>query len=271
MDTQARIRYPYIDEALLNSFKETNASKAFRCRYQHCARHYDGFESEEAHREHERCHMPRIMCTETACTYASQLGFKTAAELRRHIESYHQKDNESPLLITYHKIRPSYEQGELGIRTELNQNAVPHTTGTNFGYVDEEMRVQYGFDSHKQLLDFTAEFLSTDHKRKPQRQITNAPPIHPFFESVVSSWTERDPSWLPVEARDEDTASFSIDQTAFKDRNSSGTSMLYTSGPDFPKLRSIHSKDPLDPTMSTETGHGADMYIHPGFVDETAH
>lgn len=130
MDTGARIRYPYIDEALLSTFRETNASNAFCCRFHHCARNFDGFADEDARREHENCHVPRIMCTETSCTYASQLGFKTAAELQRHVKTYHHhRDKSSLSLITFGKRLSADMSRRRKDHLGFQPDAAPRVTG----------------------------------------------------------------------------------------------------------------------------------------------
>lgn len=143
MDTGARIHYPYIDEALLNNFRETNASNTFCCRFKECVRYYDGFENEEALRQHERCHVSRIMCTETACTYASQLGFKTAAELRRHVRKYHQQDNSSVSWTTFSKRPMSTKNQERKILMDLEPTTVPRTMAVESRYLSAQNRLQY--------------------------------------------------------------------------------------------------------------------------------
>lgn len=77
-----------IDVNQLQIFKETYGPSAFTCRYVHCARATDGFETSKKRDEHESAHQRKYRCAHPSCV-SFACGFATKRSLNRHNEKYH--------------------------------------------------------------------------------------------------------------------------------------------------------------------------------------
>jgi hypothetical protein len=80
--------FPWADANQLQLFKETYGPSAFICRYVHCRRSTDGFDTSKKRDEHETAHQRRYRCAYPLCV-SFTTGFATKAALNRHNEKYH--------------------------------------------------------------------------------------------------------------------------------------------------------------------------------------
>ena len=82
-------RFPYIPGLYLARFRAIYAGFAFPCRFARCAQKSTGFSSEQERDVHEHTHMPRFLCHIATCPWASARGFRTAGQLKKHIQTHH--------------------------------------------------------------------------------------------------------------------------------------------------------------------------------------
>jgi len=81
--------FPQISEATLREFREIFGPSAYICRYLHCARATDGFDSMKQREIHEATHQRKFRCAHPSCAYFSS-GFATRGALNKHNERYHE-------------------------------------------------------------------------------------------------------------------------------------------------------------------------------------
>ena len=79
---------PDIDDHQLQKFKETYGASAFVCRYLHCLKAVDGFDSQQQRNAHEATHQRMFRCAHPSCAYFRG-GFATGNALNKHNEKYH--------------------------------------------------------------------------------------------------------------------------------------------------------------------------------------
>jgi hypothetical protein len=105
LEQQASQSFLLIKPATLRFFSETYGKSAFVCRYLHCVRATQGFDSSQQRNNHEATHERKFRCAETSCASFS-LGFATKIALKRHNEKYHAAFNsQGSLLVTIEKAR----------------------------------------------------------------------------------------------------------------------------------------------------------------------
>ncbi|KAF2493309.1 hypothetical protein BU16DRAFT_563472 [Lophium mytilinum] len=79
--------FPGLTPAELTFFKATYGSTAFTCRFPGCVQSTTGFTSDELRLQHERCHTPRLACSDSNCNYG--LTFASLKALQRHVRENH--------------------------------------------------------------------------------------------------------------------------------------------------------------------------------------
>ena len=77
------------DEAL-KDFKRTHHSGKFLCRFRHCPRAFQGFDSSHRREEHEATHKPRFKCTDLFCGLNGWT-FESRVSMKRHTDQYHKE------------------------------------------------------------------------------------------------------------------------------------------------------------------------------------
>lgn len=81
-----------LNEALIAQFQNTFGRTAFHCSFPGCARESVGFPTIDSRDKHELQHLPRLLCTEKSCLYASAIGFHSAKDLKTHTEKHHSRN-----------------------------------------------------------------------------------------------------------------------------------------------------------------------------------
>ncbi len=78
----------WVDPNQLRFFRETFGSSAFICRYTHCSRATEGFDSAKRRDDHEAAHQRKYRCGHISClSYLT--GFSTRSALNQHNDRYH--------------------------------------------------------------------------------------------------------------------------------------------------------------------------------------
>jgi hypothetical protein len=80
--------FPGIDENQLRNFRDTYGASAFVCRYLHCSKSTDGFDSLRQRDAHEASHQRKYRCAHLSCAYF-HTGFATRNALNKHNDKYH--------------------------------------------------------------------------------------------------------------------------------------------------------------------------------------
>ncbi|KAF8859961.1 PLU-1-domain-containing protein [Acephala macrosclerotiorum] len=88
LDPRASEKFPRIHPSQLQSFLGTFGLSAFVCRYIHCSRATQGFDSFKQRANHEATHARNFRCAHLSCVSFST-GFATKAALNRHNQKYH--------------------------------------------------------------------------------------------------------------------------------------------------------------------------------------
>jgi len=88
LDPQAPISFPAISLNTLKVFAEIYGHSAFNCRYQHCSRATEGFQTSKQRDSHEATHRRKLRCQYPSCVDFST-GFTTPSALKRHNKKYH--------------------------------------------------------------------------------------------------------------------------------------------------------------------------------------
>jgi hypothetical protein len=88
LNPQAMLLFPRLDEEKLRLFRETFGPSAFVCRYLHCVRANEGFDTPRKRDLHEAVHQRKFRCSSPSCVNYST-GFATRASMNRHNEKYH--------------------------------------------------------------------------------------------------------------------------------------------------------------------------------------
>ncbi|CZR55635.1 uncharacterized protein PAC_05523 [Phialocephala subalpina] len=76
-----------VSEEELRKFRDTYRDSAFTCRYPHCDRAAEGFDSSQEREKHEAKHRREYRCDAPTCAY-SEMGFATRAQLNRHTRKH---------------------------------------------------------------------------------------------------------------------------------------------------------------------------------------
>jgi hypothetical protein len=72
----------------LRNFRDTYGTSAFVCRYLHCSKATDGFDSLQQRDTHEAKHQRKFRCAHPFCAYFHS-GFTTRSALKKHNQKYH--------------------------------------------------------------------------------------------------------------------------------------------------------------------------------------
>jgi hypothetical protein len=88
--------FPDLTASVLDGFRAMYGPAAYVCRYIHCSRATDGFDSARKRNAHEATHQRKFRCADPKCVYFSR-GFATRAALNKHNDNYHPliKDDKS--------------------------------------------------------------------------------------------------------------------------------------------------------------------------------
>jgi hypothetical protein len=87
--TGSAVKVPsWVDPNQFRFFKEKFGPSAFMCRYTHCSRAAEGFDSMKKRDDHEAAHQRKYRCCHTSCVSYST-GFAMKNALSRHNEKYH--------------------------------------------------------------------------------------------------------------------------------------------------------------------------------------
>jgi hypothetical protein len=81
------VTVPGLTQEQLSTFKTSNRSFAFVCRFSGCTGMLAGFPTDDLRAQHEMTHKPALFCTHSGCKYS--LPFASQQSLRRHMREFH--------------------------------------------------------------------------------------------------------------------------------------------------------------------------------------
>lgn len=81
------VTVPGLTQEQLSTFKTSNRSYAFVCRFPGCTGMLAGFPTDVLRTQHEMTHKPALFCTQSGCKYS--LPFASHRNLRKHIRDFH--------------------------------------------------------------------------------------------------------------------------------------------------------------------------------------
>ena len=111
----SEVRFPNVPGGHIRNFRATYGDTPYPCRLLGCSQRSMGFATENERNQHERIHQPRLFCEDLSCPFASAGGFRTAAQLKKHVRLYHKSDLSIPAFFPRSKplARPEVPNGGL--------------------------------------------------------------------------------------------------------------------------------------------------------------
>ncbi|PSN61329.1 hypothetical protein BS50DRAFT_534675 [Corynespora cassiicola Philippines] len=106
-----------IPQTILQAFRKSYASTAFRCRFPSCPQASTGFASDETRLQHEMVHLHRVKCKIATCQW-SRIGFSSKARLDAHNKKHH---DFQPTLFIPPQVRRLVEGGESSQRNLVEE------------------------------------------------------------------------------------------------------------------------------------------------------
>jgi len=79
---------PNVSSEQIQQFRDTYKHSAHVCRYAHCSRAGDGYDSSKEREKHESKHQRKYHCTVDNCVDSAK-GFATEGLLKKHNDKYH--------------------------------------------------------------------------------------------------------------------------------------------------------------------------------------
>lgn len=124
-----------ISTAALQTFQESYASAAFRCRYPNCNRSSIGFASQELRTQHETVHFQRVYCKVSTCQF-SRIGFARKSALSTHTRTHHAAEGMKLIPSQVRRSRDGGEEGVANGRISSNSYANVSVSSTRMDAVD---------------------------------------------------------------------------------------------------------------------------------------
>ncbi|KAH6703303.1 hypothetical protein BKA61DRAFT_636254 [Leptodontidium sp. MPI-SDFR-AT-0119] len=90
--------FPSLDRRALDNFANIYGPAAYVCRYIHCSKATDGFDSKAKRDAHEAAHQRKFRCDDASCA-SFATGFTTRNALSRHNEKWHRVVTESTFSV----------------------------------------------------------------------------------------------------------------------------------------------------------------------------
>ncbi|KAH6692826.1 hypothetical protein BKA61DRAFT_714437, partial [Leptodontidium sp. MPI-SDFR-AT-0119] len=118
LSSQAIDSFPGLDTRALHNFTQVFGPAAYVCRYIHCSKSTDGFDTLKKRDAHEVAHQRKFRCADPSCA-SFALGFTTRNALRRHNEKWHCVVTEFTKLLQPRK--PSFEEEVLQRTNNMNE------------------------------------------------------------------------------------------------------------------------------------------------------
>ncbi|KAH7409681.1 hypothetical protein BKA64DRAFT_404683 [Cadophora sp. MPI-SDFR-AT-0126] len=138
LDPNAAHNFPDFDSRALQNFTKTYGPAAYICRYLHCSKATDGFDTLKKREAHESAHQRKFRCAEPSCgSFAA--GFTSRNALNRHNEKWHRVVTQfAPLLVLLpgHPLATTNSQAgtpQVGMRSS-KQYPQPEATSAKHSY-----------------------------------------------------------------------------------------------------------------------------------------
>jgi hypothetical protein len=160
------VTVPGLTQEQLSTFKTSNRSYAFVCRFPGCTGMLAGFPTDDLRTQHETTHKPALFCTHSGCKYS--LPFASPQNLRKHIRDFH--DSQSKVVSKSIRRR----QATL-LREQSSHKTAPSPLG-GFGTHSQAQRLTRGPSESLQQDEVTAKSHHfVDHYRieKLERKFPN--------------------------------------------------------------------------------------------------
>ncbi|CAN9203513.1 unnamed protein product [Alternaria alternata] len=160
------VTVPGLTQEQLSTFKTSNRSYAFVCRFPGCTGMLAGFPTDDLRTQHETTHKPALFCTHSGCKYS--LPFASPQNLRKHIRDFH--DSQSKVVSKSIRRR----QATL-LRGQSSHKTAPSPLG-GFGTHSQAQRLTRGPSESLQQDEVTAKSHHfVDHYRieKLERKFPN--------------------------------------------------------------------------------------------------